>query len=421
MFWRGSASGWQQPSPGCPDNPGKLKFNPMSRTATYLVCYDVTEDRERNRVAKLVEGYGLRIQFSVFECRLSRSALAELQRQLEALQLTTGGVAICRLDDRARRHLIGTPHTAEPLAGSKTHSLLGIKRCLTMISPELLAQLQALKWKRLRLTLRRTANRKDRSHPHVIMRAVLYCARSFAARPLRHLRLHWRPASDWWGERLHRDHRYRFDVFLPGASPADVAAYCENLEAHLADPKQGFSIESPVLVEDRLLATLEAETAALGDFNPNAEEVCLDFFTPVQYRKIDPYPWLLTAQEFGRKFAYRMKHLGLPSQSIENLPWHTLQVIQCYWSDYNWGKNAQGKELGRSWKGEPVSGMRGPLYLRGAWQSFLPLFLLAQELQLETGDEARRGQGAFRMLTHRPFSVPWLSPQPQGPLRIARL
>jgi len=96
----------------------------MPRAATYLVCYDVTEDRERNRVAKVVEGYGLRIQFSVFECRLSRSALAELRRRLEVLELTTGSVAICRLDDRARRHQVGTPHTAEALAGSTTHCLL---------------------------------------------------------------------------------------------------------------------------------------------------------------------------------------------------------------------------------------------------------------------------------------------------------
>ena len=96
----------------------------MPRNATYLVCYDVTDDRERNRVAKVVEAFGLRIQFSVFECRLCRTALANLCRQLESLQLTTGGVAICRLDDRARRHLIGTPHTAEPMAGKTTHSLM---------------------------------------------------------------------------------------------------------------------------------------------------------------------------------------------------------------------------------------------------------------------------------------------------------
>ena len=96
----------------------------MPRDATYLVCYDVTEDRERNHVAKVVEAYGLRIQFSVFECRLSRTALARLCRDLEDLHVTTGGISICRLDDRAKRHQIGVPHTAEPLAGKTTHSLL---------------------------------------------------------------------------------------------------------------------------------------------------------------------------------------------------------------------------------------------------------------------------------------------------------
>ena len=96
----------------------------MPRAATYLVCYDVSKDSERHRVMKIVEAYGLRIQFSVFECRLSRTTLGILCRQLEALQLATGGVVICRLDDRARRHQVGTSNTAEPMAGKTTHSLL---------------------------------------------------------------------------------------------------------------------------------------------------------------------------------------------------------------------------------------------------------------------------------------------------------
>jgi CRISPR-associated protein Cas2 len=96
----------------------------MPHFTTYLVCYDVTEDRERNRVARVVETYGMRLQWSVFECRLSRTALASLRQQLAALNLTSGGVLICRLDERARRHQVGLPHTAEPMAGSATHSLL---------------------------------------------------------------------------------------------------------------------------------------------------------------------------------------------------------------------------------------------------------------------------------------------------------
>lgn len=36
----------------------------------YLICYDITDDRRRSKVAKLLEGYGLRVQKSVFECDL---------------------------------------------------------------------------------------------------------------------------------------------------------------------------------------------------------------------------------------------------------------------------------------------------------------------------------------------------------------
>ena len=111
-----------------------------------------------------------------------------------------------------------------------------------MIPPELLVSLHALRWQRLRLNLRCTANREARRHPHFIMRAVLYCARSFAAHPLPNLKLHWRPVADWWGERLHKDHRYRTDVFLPGATPAEVEIFCQNLVAHLANPQNGFSV-----------------------------------------------------------------------------------------------------------------------------------------------------------------------------------
>lgn len=48
----------------------------------YLVCYDITLDRRRNRVAHLLEGYGMRVQKSVFECLLNEYQYALLQRKL---------------------------------------------------------------------------------------------------------------------------------------------------------------------------------------------------------------------------------------------------------------------------------------------------------------------------------------------------
>lgn len=34
----------------------------------WLVCYDITDDRARRRVERLLSGHGERVQLSVFEC-----------------------------------------------------------------------------------------------------------------------------------------------------------------------------------------------------------------------------------------------------------------------------------------------------------------------------------------------------------------
>ena len=86
----------------------------MPRSVLYVVSYDVEQDRERSRVAKLLEGYGVRLQKSVFECRLSRSALRALEARIEGLNLESGGVLIFRLDDTFRTRQIGqTPQCPE--------------------------------------------------------------------------------------------------------------------------------------------------------------------------------------------------------------------------------------------------------------------------------------------------------------------
>ena len=49
----------------------------------YLICYDIPDDRRRDRVSHLLEGYGLRIQKSVFECVLTPDQSDLLQRRLQ--------------------------------------------------------------------------------------------------------------------------------------------------------------------------------------------------------------------------------------------------------------------------------------------------------------------------------------------------
>jgi CRISPR-associated protein Cas2 len=49
----------------------------------YVVVYDIPCDRRRKKVADLLEGYGRRVQYSVFECILTKAKFNELRQRLK--------------------------------------------------------------------------------------------------------------------------------------------------------------------------------------------------------------------------------------------------------------------------------------------------------------------------------------------------
>jgi CRISPR-associated protein Cas2 len=49
----------------------------------YLVTYDISDDKRLRDVYKLMKGYGEWLQFSVFQCRLSRKRRAEMIAKLD--------------------------------------------------------------------------------------------------------------------------------------------------------------------------------------------------------------------------------------------------------------------------------------------------------------------------------------------------
>lgn len=52
---------------------------------TYLVCYDIANDRRLKKVFKVCKNHGTHLQFSVFECDLNPRELVQLQRELRAV------------------------------------------------------------------------------------------------------------------------------------------------------------------------------------------------------------------------------------------------------------------------------------------------------------------------------------------------
>lgn len=77
----------------------------------YIVSYDIASDRLRTRIAKILEGYGKRVQYSIFECDLTGKRYAELYRTLFELagNLEDGSIYfyyVCR-DCENKKRVIG--------------------------------------------------------------------------------------------------------------------------------------------------------------------------------------------------------------------------------------------------------------------------------------------------------------------------
>ena len=52
---------------------------------SYVICYDIPSDRRRVRLAKLLDGYGHRVQYSVYEVVLSGALFVKLLKQIESI------------------------------------------------------------------------------------------------------------------------------------------------------------------------------------------------------------------------------------------------------------------------------------------------------------------------------------------------
>lgn len=52
---------------------------------TYLVCYDICDDKRLRRVAEICSDFGVRLQYSVFECDLNASEKVLMTGKLEAV------------------------------------------------------------------------------------------------------------------------------------------------------------------------------------------------------------------------------------------------------------------------------------------------------------------------------------------------
>jgi CRISPR-associated protein Cas2 len=71
-----------------------------SNKTWYLVAYDIRDPKRLAKVAKCLKGYGSRLQFSVFRCRLNDRERERLAWELKKITKSEDNLLITGLCDR---------------------------------------------------------------------------------------------------------------------------------------------------------------------------------------------------------------------------------------------------------------------------------------------------------------------------------
>lgn len=79
------------------------------RVCRYVIVYDLSENKERYHVDRILKGWGHRVQKSVFLIKTNRHGVHQLKAELEKLNLKTGSVLFLRLQTGADITFTGLP------------------------------------------------------------------------------------------------------------------------------------------------------------------------------------------------------------------------------------------------------------------------------------------------------------------------
>ncbi len=71
-----------------------------------IVAYDIEDNRRRAKIARFLEGFGERVQYSVFECDLEERHLRRMVAGLQAMMQPGDAIRIYRLDRRSEAEII---------------------------------------------------------------------------------------------------------------------------------------------------------------------------------------------------------------------------------------------------------------------------------------------------------------------------
>jgi CRISPR-associated protein Cas2 len=72
----------------------------------YLVCYDIRDPKRWRRAYKLLQGYGDRLQYSIFRCALTQRDREKLRWELEKILKSEDSLLLAGLCDRCVERVV---------------------------------------------------------------------------------------------------------------------------------------------------------------------------------------------------------------------------------------------------------------------------------------------------------------------------
>ncbi|HIQ36430.1 MAG TPA: CRISPR-associated endonuclease Cas2 [Desulfocapsa sulfexigens] len=94
----------------------------MAKTGHYILVYDISNNKERSKTSKVLEGFGKRVQESVFECSLTTGTKKRLEKKLERLDIKSGFILCYRLNKSAKKSTFG--NAPPDISAPEPHSFI---------------------------------------------------------------------------------------------------------------------------------------------------------------------------------------------------------------------------------------------------------------------------------------------------------
>jgi CRISPR-associated protein Cas2 len=78
----------------------------MSQKNWYVISYDITETKRWKKVFKRLNGYGRRLQYTIFRCRLTKIEIEKLRWELEKDLSTDDKLLILNVCERCENKTV---------------------------------------------------------------------------------------------------------------------------------------------------------------------------------------------------------------------------------------------------------------------------------------------------------------------------